>query len=67
MYNKKRTPTEFTGCGNHQCPIKTGCQRYETARSFTNMFNPSRLADGRISCAMRIESRRGSGVEVVSQ
>jgi hypothetical protein len=61
MYNKKRTPIEFTGCGNHQCPIKTGCRRYETQRHLTNMFNPNRLADGQISCAMRITREAAHG------
>jgi hypothetical protein len=55
-YNKAITPREFTGCGNHQCPIKTGCKRYETPRPFTNMFNPARR-HGKISCAMRIETK----------
>jgi hypothetical protein len=55
-YNKNIKPQEFTGCGNHQCPIRTGCLRYETKRHFTNIFNPARVR-GVVSCAMRIGSK----------
>jgi hypothetical protein len=36
-------------------------RRYETQRHFTNMFNPNRLADGQISCAMRITREAAHG------
>lgn len=58
-YKKTRTPTEFTGCGNHECQIRKGCERYEkrNERHFINSFNPERRR-GELSCAMRIEAAK---------
>jgi len=57
-FDRNKRPMHPTGCGNYNCPIRTGCDRANTHKfHFTNMFKPSRLADGRVSCAMRIEGK----------
>jgi hypothetical protein len=56
MYNKKRKPMNPTGCGNFNCPIRQGCERADMKQfHFVSTFHPNRLADGRVSCAMRLE------------
>lgn len=54
-YNKRRTPTNPTGCGNYNCALRCDCRRSDVKKfHYVSMFNPSRLADGRISCAMKL-------------
>jgi crossover junction endodeoxyribonuclease RusA len=48
-YNKSRTPTNPTGCGNYNCALRNDCKRSQTHKfHHVSVFHPRRLADGRI-------------------
>jgi hypothetical protein len=54
-YNKSRTPTNPTGCGNHNCALRNDCARSQTHKfHYVSMFRPSRGQNGVISCAMKL-------------
>jgi hypothetical protein len=56
MYNKNRQPTNPTGCGNYQCPIRSGCGRADVEKFYhVSVFHPSRIHGNLITCAMRLE------------
>lgn len=45
-------------CRNGECPIRSTCGRFFVGQGqarYATLFVPSRLADGKVSCGMRIE------------
>lgn len=63
---KKILHIDSARCRNGECPIRSTCGRFFVGQGqarYATLFVPSRLADGKVSCGMRIEV---SGAAMVS-